>query len=115
MKDFAFNDLPRQAVLVQGLHEWIRVELFHIEDALATPLARQHHLGTNHRRHTRRITDCLGLHFLVALLVVADIVDVNRLGLTLKVQTTHLATNARLTLRHRAQGRRVREQGLQEL
>src|SRR5690349_23731461 len=37
--------VPGQAALAELFHERVRVELLHVEDALAPPLAGQHHRG----------------------------------------------------------------------
>src|SRR3546814_4411042 len=46
-----FLHLPRQAMLVQHVHEGIGVHLLHVEHAVTAPRAGDHHRGADHRGH----------------------------------------------------------------
>src|SRR5687768_16266789 len=59
------DDLPWQAARADHLEEGVGVELLHVEDALAAPLAGQHHLGAHRGRHAGGVGDRLRLHFVV--------------------------------------------------
>src|SRR3546814_1821804 len=50
-----FLYLPRQALLVQHVHEGIGIKLLHIEHALAFPCAGQNHRCADHGRNASRI------------------------------------------------------------
>ena len=72
-----------QAVLVQSIQIRVRIKLFHGVHALGGPLAGQQHQRAAHGRHTGGVADGLRADLLVALLMVADVVDV--VGLFLAV------------------------------
>lgn len=59
----------------QGGHEGIGIELFHVEDPLAAPLSGQHHLGADHGWYAGGVGNGLRADLLVALGMIADIVD----------------------------------------
>src|SRR5690606_25385017 len=73
-----FDDFPRQAMLVHRFHEWIGIHLFHVPHACALPLTLEHHLGADHGGHTGSVGNRLRADFLVAGLVIADVVDDDR-------------------------------------
>ena len=103
-----------QAVLVQSVQIRVRIELFHRVDTLGGPLAGQQHEGTAHGRHTGGVADGLRADLAVALLVVADIVDI--VGLFLAVLLAgEDAADVGLTLGAGAEAGGVGQEGLEEL
>ena len=103
-----------QAVLVQCVQIGVRVELFHGVDALGGPLAGQQHQCAAHGRNAGGIADGLRADFLVALLVVADIVNV--VGLFLAVLFAgEDAADVGLALGAGAEAGGIRQEGFQEL
>ena len=66
---------PRQAVLVEHIHVRIRIELVGREYARLLPDAVDNERCTDHCRYARRVADSLAAEFLVALLMVADVID----------------------------------------
>ncbi len=103
-----------QAVLVQCVQIRVRIELFHGVDALGGPLAGQQHQCAAHGRHTGGVADGLRADLLVALLVVADVVDV--VGLFLAVLLAgEDAADVGLALGAGAEAGGIGQQGFQEL
>ena len=78
------------------------------------PLAREHHHGTAHSRNASRVGDSLAAEFLVAFLVVANVVQIVSLRLAI-LSTLENATDVRLAHRARTEACRVREESLEEL
>ena len=72
-----------ESVLIERLDERIGIELFNCVNTLLCPLACKEHESSAHCGNARSIADSLALNFLVAFLVIADIVDV--IGLVLAV------------------------------
>ena len=72
-----------QAVLIQCIQIRIGIKLLDSVHALGGPLAGEQHQGTAHGGHAGGVADSLRAHFLVALLMVADVVDI--VGLILAV------------------------------
>src|SRR6056297_2602338 len=106
--------LPWQALLGQHRHERVGVELLHVEDALARPLAREHQRGADHRGHAGRVADRLRADLAVARLVVADVVEIERpLGPALLAGRD--VADAGLARGARAEIAGVRQHRLQEL
>ena len=104
----------RKSVLVEGVEERIRVELLDGVYARLDPLAGQHHERAAHRRYAGGVADGLAADLAVALLVIADVIDIVVLLLTV-LHTGEDAADVGLALRARAEARRIREERLQEL
>ena len=108
------DHLPGQAHLADARHEGVGVELLDVKHAVTLPDAFQHQHGAGHRRHAGGVGDRLGLDLLVALLVVADVVDVHLATLTV-LDAVGDDADVGLALGARAQRGRVRQHRLQEL
>ena len=67
---------PGQAVFIQHLHIGIGVELIGRVDALPVPLTGEHHSSADHGRNARRIGNSLAAELLIALLMIAYVVNV---------------------------------------
>ena len=102
-------------MLVEGLHEGIGIELFHVEDAFAFPAAGEEHLSADHGGHARGVGDRLRLDLAVTRLMVADVVDEARRGLAVCVQPLDLAADAGFALGQRAERGGVGQERLEEL
>ena len=83
--NFLFHDLrilihnPRKSPLVQRFHIRIRIELLDVEYACALLGSVDYHHGTDHSRYACRVGDGLGANLFVALLVVAYVINIDRL------------------------------------
>src|SRR5699024_3214441 len=107
-------DLPRQPPFIQGVHERIRIEFFHIIYALFLPCSGHHHHGSDHRGNSCRISNCLRSYFPVALLMVACIIYVEFLFLSVFLSYED-TSDICLTLCPRAKRRRIRQHCFEEL
>ena len=67
--------------MVEVFHEWIGVVLFHVPDAGFAPASGEHLLGADHGWDSGGVGNGLGANFLKACFVIADVVDVDGLGL----------------------------------
>ena len=78
-------------MLVQGIKERIRIEFLNSINTGLAPLACQKHQSATHCRNTGGIADCLAFDFLVAFLVIANIIYV--IGLFLAILFTRKDTS----------------------
>src|SRR5574344_996358 len=88
--------MPRQAMLVELFHEWIRIKLFYIPNTRLLPETFEEHHRTNHSRYTCGITYTLHACFEVCLMMAAIIVDIISTFLSVFC-STDTATNTCLT------------------
>ena len=98
--------LPRQAAQVELFHERIGVVLLHVPHAGLFPQTTQDHLCTDHRRYASGVADRLAGDFLVALLVVAGVLNEKTLLLTV-FGADDVAADAGLTFGARPETARV--------
>ena len=75
--------MPRQTLLVELLHERIRIELLYVPNARLAPQTLEEHHSADHSRNTRCVAYALHAGLLVGSLVRAVVVDV--VGLLLAV------------------------------
>ena len=107
-------DLPGEAPFVEGFHEGIGVEFFHVPHARAAPDALQDEHGAYHGRDAGGVGDGLAADFFIALFVVADVVDIEVL-LDAVLHALEDAADMGLALGPRPQGRGVGQDGLEEV
>lgn len=106
--------LPRQTPLVQSIHERVWVKFFYVINARLLPLACHHHHCPNHCRNTGGVRNCLRANFLVAFLMVADVINIVRNFLAILHALTNTA-DVCLTNCPRAERCWVWQNGFQEL
>ena len=105
---------PGEAVDVEVGHECVGVVLFHVPDAGLFPITNEHLLGSDHGGNAGGVTDGLAADFFEALLVIADVVDVDGLLFAVLDAGDHVA-DAGAAFGRDAEVAGVREDGFEEL
>ena len=100
---------------IEHVHEWIGIKLFNIPHASAGPFASHQHCRANHRRNARGVADGLVAGFGISILMIADIIDIQRLFLTILAKPSGDAADVGFALGRRSQRGRLRQHGFQEL
>ena len=101
----------RKSVLIECVEERIGIEFLNSVNALFGPLAGKEHQCAAHCGNACRVADRLALNFLVALLVIADIVDVISLVLAVLFARED-AADVGLAVCARAEACRIRKKCL---
>lgn len=99
---------------IQVRHEGVRVVLLHVPNAIFAPRAFEHLLGTDHCRDSGGVRDGLAPDFFEALLVIADVVDIDGFRLAVFDAGDHVA-DAGAALGALSEVARVGEHGFEEL
>src|SRR5699024_6557792 len=99
---------PRKSPFVQRIHKRIRIKLLDIVHSRFIPCSCHQHHRSDHRRNTCGIGHCLRAYFLIAFLMVADIIEIICLVLSVLLALED-AADIRLAHRARPQRRRVRK------
>ena len=106
--------VPRQALLVQLLHEGIGIEFLDVVNAWLLPQTLAEHHGTNHSWNTSGVAYALHSSLLICVLMLAVVVNVVCLLLAI-FQTANTATDGCLALVVLAKLLWVWKNGLEEL
>src|SRR3712207_9179884 len=86
--------VPRQSLLVQLLHERIRIELFNVPNAGLTPQTFAEHHRSNHSRYAGSVAHSLHACLFKSVLMLAVVIYI--IGVFLAIfQTTDAATDTR--------------------
>lgn len=108
--------LPRQALLVEHVHERIRVQLFSVPNTWLIPDTLQYHGSANHSWNAGGVGDRLRTNFRVTLFVITDVVNVvGFLTGTVFCLTGCDVTNTGFTFCQLTQITWIRKNGFEEL
>jgi len=83
---------------VEHVHEGIGIELFNVPNAGTGPFAREQHRRANHSRNTGCVADGLVTSFGKSVLMIADIIDVERFFFAILAKARGDAANVGLAL-----------------
>ena len=109
------NLMPRQALLVELLHEWIGVELLDVVNAWGVPQTLAEHHSTNHGRYTSGVAYPLHASLLVGCAMAAVVVYIVGVLLAILANTTNATADGGFTFIVLTQVLWVGQYGLQDL
>src|SRR6056300_183134 len=108
------TNFPGQTVMIEHIHEWIRIHLLHIKNTPTLPYSLDHKSCTYHSWHSGGVTNCLTTDLTEALLVIAHIKKVFRNGLP-RFFPSHNVSYTGLSLGTLTQSSRIWKHSFQKL